>query len=143
MLKKVGKVENMDLVVHSPGGDGLTAENMMDLCRKHCANKLRRRSALRKGAATLMALGADEIIMGETSELGPIDAQLSIIQDGAEQQVSADHFLRAESEAVKTLASGSPEAAEAARIHLANMSPAFPSTAGIPSNLPKTIPASN
>ena len=70
-------------------------------------------------------LGADEIIMGETSELGPIDAQLSIIQDGAEQQVSADHFLRAESEAVKTLASGSPEAAEAARIHLANMSPAF------------------
>jgi Serine dehydrogenase proteinase len=126
MLKKIGKVENMDLIVHSPGGDGLTAEKMMDLCRKHCAKKLRVAVPFyAKSAATLMALGADEIIMGETSELGPIDAQLSIIQDGAEQQVSADHYLRAESEAIKTLASGSPEAAEAARIHLANMSPAF------------------
>jgi ClpP class serine protease len=33
MLKKIGKVENLDLIVHSPGGDGLTAEKMMDLCR--------------------------------------------------------------------------------------------------------------
>jgi hypothetical protein len=71
-----------------------------------------------------MPQGADEIIMGETSELGPIDAQLSIIQDGAEQQVSADHYLR-EAQAIQTLASGTPEAAEAARIYLAIISPAF------------------
>jgi ClpP class serine protease len=27
-------------------------------------------------AATIIALGADEILMGETSELGPIDTQI-------------------------------------------------------------------
>jgi hypothetical protein len=128
MLKSVGKVVNLDLVIHSPGGDGLTAEKMLDLCRRYCSGELRVVVPLyAKSAATLLALGADRILMGETSELGPIDAQVFIIQDSLEQQVSADHFLRAEAEAKKTLGAKRANRGEkeAARIYLASLSPAF------------------
>jgi ClpP class serine protease len=104
MLKSIGKTENLDLIIHSPGGDGLTAEKMIDLSRRYCSGEFRVVVPVyAKSAATLVALGADTILMGETSELGPIDAQVFIIQDGLEQQVSADHFIRAEAEAKKAL----------------------------------------
>src|SRR5713226_433875 len=41
MLKGLGKVQNLDLIIHSPGGDGLAADKMMDLCRKYCSGTLR------------------------------------------------------------------------------------------------------
>ena len=43
----------------------------------------------------------------------------------APQQVSADHFLRAETEAIKNLASSTAEVREAAGIYLAGLSSAF------------------
>lgn len=126
MLKRIGRIQNLDLIIHSPGGDGLTAEKMLDLCRKYCTGKLRIVVPLyAKSAATLIALGGNEILVGETSELGPIDAQVFIIQDGAPQQVSADHFLRAEQEAIDRLGSTRPEEQEASRISLASLSPAM------------------
>src|SRR4051812_20357399 len=39
MLKSIGKVENLDLIIHSPGGDGLTAEKMIDLSRRYCSGE--------------------------------------------------------------------------------------------------------
>lgn len=126
MLKGIGKVANLDFIIHSPGGEGSAADKIMDLCRKYCTGTLRVVVPLyAKSAATLIALGGDEIVMGETSEIGPIDAQIYIIQDNAPQQVSADHFLRAAREATSKLASQNPEEVEAARIQLASMSPAF------------------
>ncbi len=126
MLKSVGVADNLDLIIHSPGGDGLAAEKLLDLCRKYCNGKFRVAVPLyAKSAATLIALGADEILMGETSELGPIDAQIYIIQDNQPQQVSADHFLRARDEAIQKLASTAPQEAQAAQIQLALLSPAF------------------
>ena len=126
MLGKIGKVQNLDLIIHSMGGDGLAAEKMLDLCRKYCAGKLRIVVPLyAKSAATLIALGGDEIVMGHTSELGPINAQVFIVQDESPQQVSADHFLRAEEEAKKLLRSPDPEDNEMGRIYLASLSPAF------------------
>jgi ATP-dependent protease ClpP protease subunit len=126
MLKGIGRVANLDLIVHSPGGDGVATDKMMDLCRRYCNGVLRVVVPLyAKSAATLMALSADEIVMGETSELGPIDAQVSIIQDNAPQQVSADHFLRAAKDATDKLSSANTGEVEAARIQLAIISPAF------------------
>src|SRR5262249_17470124 len=40
-----------------------------------------------KSAGTLMALGADQIVMGDTSELGPIDPQV-ILNDGRGNLIS-------------------------------------------------------
>lgn len=126
MLKSIGAAGDLDLIVQSPGGDGMAAEKLLDLCRKHCAGRLRVVVPLyAKSAATLLALGADEIVMGESSELGPIDAQVFIIQDNQVQQVSADHFLRARNEATNDLASDQPERILAAQIQLALLSPAF------------------
>jgi ATP-dependent protease ClpP protease subunit len=126
MLKSMVPITDLDLVVISPGGDGTAAETMLDLCRKYCGGKLRIVVPLYgKSAATLLALGADEIVMGETSELGPIDAQVMIVQDNEDQQVSADHFLRARDDAIKNLASTETHVREAAQIQLTLLSPAF------------------
>ena len=126
MLKSVGTTEHLDLVLVSAGGDATAAETMLDVCRKYCTQQLRVVVPLyAKSAATLLALGADEIVMGESSELGPIDAQVYIIQDNQDQQVSADHFLRAYHAARKDLASSDPKSVQAAQIQLALLSPAF------------------
>ena len=126
MLKSLGVVENLDLVVVSNGGDGSSAEKMLDLCRQYCTGELRVIVPMyAKSAATLLALGGDEIVMGETSELGPIDAQVYVIQDNEPQQVSADHFLRARDAAVNDLASAEDALVQAAQIQLSLLSPAF------------------
>lgn len=72
-----------------------------------------------------MALGGDEIVMGETSELGPIDAQVGIIEGNTDQQVSADHFLRAKTKATEALNSPDDHVVRAAEIQLALLNPAF------------------
>jgi hypothetical protein len=70
-------------------------------------------------------LGADEIVMGESSELGPIDAQVLLTQDSTEHQVSADHFLRARKEAIDMLKSSETHIVQTAQIQLSLLSPAF------------------
>jgi ATP-dependent protease ClpP protease subunit len=126
MLKSIGQVQNLDLIVVSPGGDGTVAETVLHLCRKYCTKRLRVAiPAFAKSAATLIALGADEIVMGESSELGPIDAQVNVMQDSCEQQISADHILRARDEAIQNLNSPEPHVVQAAQIQLSLLSPGF------------------
>lgn len=65
------------LLINSPGGSGLAAERIVKLCRTYSGDNfvaMVARSA--KSAATMVALGAQEIIMLETAELGPIDTQV-------------------------------------------------------------------
>lgn len=73
--------QNLDLLVHSPGGDPNGAERIIHTCRSY-GNKSFRvivpRTAM--SAATLIAMGADGILMSQTSELGPIDPQMIIGQ---------------------------------------------------------------
>ncbi len=110
----------------TPGGDGTAAEKILDLCRKYCTKSFRVVVPLyAKSAGTLIALGADEILMGETSELGPIDAQVFILQDNSDQQVSADHCLRARDAAIDGLKAPEPEKVQASQIQLSLLSPAF------------------
>jgi hypothetical protein len=126
MLKSIGTVDKLDLIIVSPGGDGTVAETMLHLCRKYCTNQFRVViPVFAKSAATLIALGADEIVMGESSEIGPIDAQVLVMQDSTEQQVSAEHFLRARNQAVDDLQSPEGHVVQAAQIQLALLSPAF------------------
>ena len=68
------------LLINSPGGDGLAAENIINLCRTYSGTgsyiALVPRRA--KSAATMVCFGASKIRMGPSAELGPIDPQLFI-----------------------------------------------------------------
>jgi len=95
VLLKIGDVKTLNLVLHSPGGDGTVVEKFVGLC---CAQCNRFRVLIpneAKSAATLIALGADEIVMGPPAELGPIDAQVLIIANGIPRMISAQSFIDA------------------------------------------------
>jgi hypothetical protein len=95
VLLKLGDVDSLSLLLHSPGGDGTAVEQLITICRAQC-KRLRVVIPNRaKSAATMIALGADEIVMGYASELGPIDAQIPVIIDGHPQYMSAQSFIDA------------------------------------------------
>jgi len=74
-----GKHKPIDLVIHSPGGSADAAERIIYLARRYSGNDFRVVvPSFAKSAATIIALGADQIVMSDGSELGPIDPQLVI-----------------------------------------------------------------
>jgi len=97
-LLSLGDLDILYLIIESPGGDGTIAEKIINLCRSYC-NVFKVIIPNRaKSAATIIALGADEIIMGYCSEIGPIDAQIPIFMDGIPHYISAQSFIDAKSE---------------------------------------------
>lgn len=71
--------EKIDLFIYSRGGDGNVPWTLVSMIREYC--KKGSFSVLvpfrAHSAATVIALGADEIIMTKKGELGPIDATLT------------------------------------------------------------------
>lgn len=72
-LRKIGKVENIDLFIFSLGGDTMVPWRLVSMIREYC-NKF---SVLipykAHSSATMISLGADEIVMSDLSEISPID----------------------------------------------------------------------
>src|SRR5262249_27771229 len=83
------------LILESPGGDGTQVEKFVSLCRNQCECFRAIIPNEAKSAATLIALGADEIVMGPLSGLGPIDAQIPAVVAGITRYVSAQSFIDA------------------------------------------------
>lgn len=84
------------LMLDSIGGDSLAAERIVQTCRVYAKDSfdvlVPRRA---KSAATIIALGADRIFMGETSALGRIDPQVVINgSDGIESVMPADIIIQ-------------------------------------------------
>src|ERR1035437_6838960 len=101
-LAGIGKAENLDLMIHTLGGSGDTAEKIVEMCRNHCSGEFRVIIPnMAKSAGTLIALGADKIVMGHCSEVGPTDPQIRIAVGNAPQWVSAWTFIHARDELVK------------------------------------------
>lgn len=74
--KEIVKSDPIALVIHSSGGIAHCAYRIARILqaeRTHFVAVVPRRA---KSAATLLALGAREIVMGPHAELGPLDAQL-------------------------------------------------------------------
>ncbi len=104
MLANCGCVENLDLMIHSPGGSGVTAEKIVEMCRSYTTKEFRVIVPnMAKSAATIISLGADKIVMGYCSELGPIDAQKFINIGGITQQLSAQSFISARDNLIEKL----------------------------------------
>lgn len=70
------KFTNLSLLVHSGGGDINVSYQIVQLLRKHCKKLNLIVPIYAKSAATLFPMAADEIIMGEFAEFGPLDPQI-------------------------------------------------------------------
>lgn len=72
---------NLDLLVNSMGGDGLTSWRLVSMIRERIGSKGKFSVLVPHfafSAATLLALGADEIYMYPFACLGPIDPQITV-----------------------------------------------------------------
>lgn len=72
-LRKIGKQEKIDLVLYSAGGDTLVPWRLVSLIREYCNHFSVIVPYKAHSAATMISLGADEIVMSDMSELSPID----------------------------------------------------------------------
>jgi len=72
-LVAIGKTEKIDLFLHSYGGAVDTPYKVVTLIREFCDRFGVIVPFVAKSAASMVAIGADEIVMGPVSELGPID----------------------------------------------------------------------
>jgi hypothetical protein len=89
----ISESKHIDLLLQSGGGDIDVAEKIVTLIRGQ-VESLRVIIAERaKSAATLIALAADEILMSNTSELGPIDPQVIIPTPTGYMMYPAQSFL--------------------------------------------------
>lgn len=85
---------DLDLIIHSPGGSAESAEQIVNYLRTQFSYIRAFVPLQAKSAATMIALGCDEIVMGLHSELGPIDPQIFIPQPGGGRYAPAHAILR-------------------------------------------------
>ena len=72
-LQAIGKTENIDLFLYSTGGDTMVPWRLVSMIREYCDKFSVLVPYKAHSAATMIALGADEVVMSGLSELSPID----------------------------------------------------------------------
>lgn len=92
LLHGLDKARDLHLMLCSPGGDGETAIRLARMAQAASARFVVLVPESAKSAATILALGAHEIVMGPTSDLGPIDPQVFLPRRG---YVSAKDLIAA------------------------------------------------
>lgn len=96
VLDTIDPGKPITLLLNSPGGEIDPAEKMIHLLREASPSSSTALEVVvpdyAKSAATLMAIGADRIVMSDFSELGPIDPQ---VKPPAGPRVSVFAHLRA------------------------------------------------
>jgi hypothetical protein len=123
LLHNIPIGSDIDLLLHSPGGDIDAAEKLIGLVRRRGKKVRVIVPDFAKSAATLIALGADEILMSDTSELGAIDPQIELLDANGNGSVhSAQSYL----DAYETHAAALKEdpSDPVARLMLSKMEPA-------------------
>lgn len=76
-LRKMGKVSQIDLFLHSQGGDTMVPWRLVSMMREYCDKLSVLVPYKAHSSATMIALGADEIVMSDLSELSPIDPSVA------------------------------------------------------------------
>ncbi len=85
--------KQVDLILHSPGGSAEAAESIVTYLRKRFDHVRIIIPIAAMSAATMVALSADEIIMGQHSQLGPIDPQFTIVTPEGPRSAPAKAIL--------------------------------------------------
>ncbi len=130
VLEKIGKHETIYLFLKSDGGHGQAALRLVSLLRKYCSNLIVLVPLECASAATMIALGANEILMGPMAYLTAVDTSLThslspLDRDNDRVSVSLDELTRvirlwqtkAQETAVKNTASENPYKALYEYIH--------------------------
>ena len=68
--------QDLDIVIHSSGGDIHAAYQIVELLRLHTERLHACVPFYAKSAATLLCLGSDDIFVDELAQLGPLDTQI-------------------------------------------------------------------
>ena len=78
-IEKVPKdIKNIDFLIISNGGDPITSLRIMSLLRERFSKIAVLLPYVAYSAATVLSLGADQIVMHPYSNLGPVDPQLTV-----------------------------------------------------------------
>ena len=94
----------LDILVHSPGGAPAATESIVALLRARFDPVRFFVPHTAKSAATMLCMSGDRIVLGRGAELGPIDPQMVLQQEGrvtyAPAQAALDQFDAAHKEIV-------------------------------------------
>ncbi len=126
LIHNVPEGHRIELLLNTPGGDIDVAEKLTAMVRKRVGEEFFRIVVpdFAKSSGTLMVLGADSVLMSDTSELGPIDPQIyAPDSNGQERRIPAQSHIDAY-EKYSEILKGSPNDA-AARVMLAKLDPSF------------------
>lgn len=74
--------QDLHLMLDTPGGDGETAIRLVRQAQSRCKELTLIVPNQAKSAGTLLAMGAHHILMGPTSDLGPVDPQFESPEGG-------------------------------------------------------------
>lgn len=99
ILERLGHHETIYLFIKSAGGNGQVSLRLVSLLRQHCRKLVALIPLECASAATMMALGADQILMGPTAFLTAVDTSLyhalsPIDRDNDRVSVSLDELTR-------------------------------------------------
>ncbi|WP_343986256.1 SDH family Clp fold serine proteinase [Terrabacter terrae] len=81
-LQDVDDQPVLHLMLASPGGDGEVAVRLIRSLQARCSKLRIIVPDMAKSAGTIMCLGANEILMGPSGDLGPIDPQFPVAGRG-------------------------------------------------------------
>ncbi len=99
LVRSIGKVDRLSLFIKSDGGSGQAALRMVNLLRRYVKHLTVLAPLECQSAATMLALGADRIVMGPLAHLSAVDTSLThdlspIDRDNDRVSVSNDELLR-------------------------------------------------
>jgi hypothetical protein len=99
ILEKLGEQETLYLFIKSHGGTGQAALRVVSLLRQHCQRVVVLAPLECASAATMIALGANEILMGPLAYLTAVDTSLThhlspVDRDNDRVSVSLDELTR-------------------------------------------------
>jgi hypothetical protein len=76
-LRSIGTSQRVDVFLYTRGGSLLAPNRLIHLLREHCQHVGVLVPFRAHSAGTILALGANEIVMGPLGELGPVDPTVS------------------------------------------------------------------
>ena len=99
VLGRLGKHDTIHLFIKSDGGSGQVSLRLVNLLRQHCRQLVALVPLECASAATMIALGADRILMGPTAYLTAVDTSLNhalspVDRDNERVSVSLDELTR-------------------------------------------------